>query len=161
MESDALEAEIVLRFALFKEVLKRKKASQRKKRKLNAGGSAARDGEASDESDEESDEEEEAPARMSMPPQQAIAKKTRDIEGSQGSAWAEAGSAHAADMTADDARPPVAGPAEDGGIRPERYVLSFSCCARHIHDVFTGWLSSVVGLRLRSRASYKTQKRYR
>lgn len=67
-EDDAKEAEVILRFALFKEVVKRKKTRKNKKRRLNAGGAA--DGE-SDESGDESESEDEEPAtRMSMPPQQ-------------------------------------------------------------------------------------------
>ncbi|KAI0823030.1 ATP dependent DNA helicase [Trametes gibbosa] len=66
---DARVAEEVLRFALFKEVLRR---TRRKKRKLNNGAVEALDsddegGEAEGASDEESEEEEEAPQRMATP----------------------------------------------------------------------------------------------
>ena len=61
---DAEQAEKILRFALFKEVIRRK---ARKRRKLNAGG--ARQG--SDEEEDETDEEEEVEdQRMPMPGQQ-------------------------------------------------------------------------------------------
>ena len=64
---DAKVAEEILRFALFKEVLRRQ---HRKKRKLNNGGANAVDddeeGEGEEESDSE-DEEEEVPQRMEMP----------------------------------------------------------------------------------------------
>jgi DNA replication licensing factor MCM3 len=51
-ERDAMAAEEILRFALFKEVLKPEK---RKKRKLNTGKSKRSDGSGSDDSDEEDD----------------------------------------------------------------------------------------------------------
>ncbi|KAJ4476585.1 MCM2/3/5 family-domain-containing protein [Lentinula aciculospora] len=73
-ESDAKEAETIMRFALFKEVPKRR--HRRKKRKLNHGG-AVRKGTESGDDEEDSDEEEEepespqrmdAPARAAAPP---------------------------------------------------------------------------------------------
>jgi len=51
-ERDAMAAEEILRFALFKEVLKPEK---RKKRKLNTGKSKRSDGSDSDESDDDDD----------------------------------------------------------------------------------------------------------
>jgi DNA replication licensing factor MCM3 len=58
-EKDALAAEEILQFALFKEVLKRQR---RKKRKLNNGASAGKKtGDEEDESDEASDDEEDVP----------------------------------------------------------------------------------------------------
>lgn len=60
----------MIRFALFKEVPKRR---HRKKRKLNTGGAARKgsdDGEGSDDdSDGDEEEDEPAPERMSMPKQ--------------------------------------------------------------------------------------------
>lgn len=78
-EDDAKEAEAVLRFALFKEVLKRKRVAKRKKRRLNAGGATAPGADSEEDSEEGSSEEEEEqpPARMSMPPQQSMAKKAK------------------------------------------------------------------------------------
>ncbi|RPD58347.1 ATP dependent DNA helicase [Lentinus tigrinus ALCF2SS1-6] len=65
---DAVVAESILRFALFKEVLRRKR---HKKRKLNNGGirDVGSDEEEDDDEDgeESTDEEEEAPERMPMP----------------------------------------------------------------------------------------------
>lgn len=56
-EKDAIAAEEILQFALFKEVLKRQR---RKKRKLNNGASAGKKtGDEEDESDEASDDENE------------------------------------------------------------------------------------------------------
>jgi DNA replication licensing factor MCM3 len=74
-ESDAREAETIMRFALFKEVPKRRR---RKKRKLNTGGAQGGKGEAgSDESDEEdSSEENEVQERMSGPASPAKTAKT-------------------------------------------------------------------------------------
>ncbi|KIK71425.1 hypothetical protein GYMLUDRAFT_235744 [Collybiopsis luxurians FD-317 M1] len=75
-ESDAREAETIMRFALFKEVPKRQR---RKKRKLNTG-SAARKGSESGDEEEESDEEEEeeqAPQRMGTPAAPAPAPAAR------------------------------------------------------------------------------------
>jgi DNA replication licensing factor MCM3 len=66
---DAEEAEAILRFALFKEVIRRER---RKKRKLNGG----RGGEGEDEEDEEngSGDDEEVPERMNMPHPQVVKK---------------------------------------------------------------------------------------
>jgi DNA replication licensing factor MCM3 len=76
-ESDAREAETIMRFALFKEVPKRRR---RKKRKLNTGGAQGGKGEAgSDESDEEdSSEENEVQERMSGPA--SPAKTTKKVK---------------------------------------------------------------------------------
>ncbi|KAJ3718462.1 ATP dependent DNA helicase [Lentinula raphanica] len=74
-ESDAQEAEMIMRFALFKEVPKRQR---RKKRKLNHGGAARKGSESGDEEEEDSDEEDEeneAPQRMSVPPAAAPARR--------------------------------------------------------------------------------------
>ncbi|KAJ7596741.1 MCM2/3/5 family-domain-containing protein [Mycena floridula] len=69
-ESDAKEAETIMRFALFKEVPKRR---HRKKRKLNTGGAARKGSENPDGSDDESEgddsgDDADPPARMSLPP---------------------------------------------------------------------------------------------
>ncbi|KAJ3784282.1 MCM2/3/5 family-domain-containing protein [Lentinula aff. detonsa] len=66
-ESDAREAEIIMRFALFKEVPRRQR---RKKRKLNSGVAARKGSESADDDEEDSDddeEENEAPQRMNAP----------------------------------------------------------------------------------------------
>ncbi|CAE6413749.1 unnamed protein product [Rhizoctonia solani] len=67
-ERDAMAAEEILKFALFKEVLK---PERRKRRKLNTGAAGA--GGQSDEEDGSDDEMESAPQRMEMPQQQPIA----------------------------------------------------------------------------------------
>jgi DNA replication licensing factor MCM3 len=90
-ERDASAAEDILRYALFKEVVKRQR---RKKRKLNHGGASARgedDGEGSDEdeNDENSDEEEVPPERMSarapVPVPAAVAKAKAGTAAADGS----------------------------------------------------------------------------
>lgn len=66
-----MQAEEIMRFALFKEVPKR---SQRKKRKLNTGAAKRRADGAGADSDEDSDgdgdgsDEEDEPTRMTSPP---------------------------------------------------------------------------------------------
>ncbi|KAI9511768.1 MCM2/3/5 family-domain-containing protein [Russula earlei] len=114
-ERDASAAEDILRYALFKDVVKRQR---RKKRKLNHGGaSARRDGEEEEGSDEEGEEgeedgegsssgEEEPPQRMSAP-------------------------APAAKMDLDDAIAPVARASDDqSGIRTDRLQLFRTRVAR-------------------------------
>ena len=111
-----MAAEEIMRFALYKEVLKRQR---RKKRKLNNGGaSGARpdDDEGSgEESDGEEDEEDmEVPERMSVPP-----AKAKDVpQPSQDPIWGD----DSQDVQMNLDQPPIAGPAADGGVRPERYV---------------------------------------
>ncbi|KAK7468574.1 MCM DNA helicase complex subunit [Stygiomarasmius scandens] len=88
-ESDAKEAELIMRFALFKEVPKRQR---RKKRKLNHGG-AMRKGSAGSDSDDDDDDddddgdasgdEDEVPERMSMPPAAAPAAPQDPIWGAE------------------------------------------------------------------------------
>ena len=119
---DARVAEEILRFALFKEVLRRKR---HKKRKLNNGavqtlgeGSGDEDG---DESSSDESEEEEEPKRMATPkakgksPTPVPAKKPAvplpdadgDVEMEDGDGAGEAGLVN-------------------GAIRPERCVLALS-----------------------------------
>ncbi|PSR80709.1 hypothetical protein PHLCEN_2v6625 [Hermanssonia centrifuga] len=115
MEQDAMQAEAILRFALYKEVLKR---SRRKKRKLNRGTAAEDDDEEEDGSDEE-EEVEEAAARMEGP-QPAKEKAVSDPVPAPDPVWGDG--SQDVDM---DAAPPQAqaGPTDDGGVRPERYVF--------------------------------------
>ena len=86
-ERDAMAAEEILKFALFKEVLK---PERRKRRKLNTGAAGAGAG-TDDEDGEGTDDEAGTPApRMEMPQQQAapaVAAKDKgdgDINGSMG-----------------------------------------------------------------------------
>lgn len=105
-----------MRFALYKEVLKRER---RKKRKLNNGDATGVKGDDDDESDEESDEEEdeEAPKRMSAPP--APAKGKEVPQATQDPIWGDSSQ----DVQMDIEQPPVAEPTNDGGVRPERCVV--------------------------------------
>ncbi|KAH7927392.1 MCM-domain-containing protein [Leucogyrophana mollusca] len=118
---DAIAAEEIMRFALYKEVAKRQK---RKKRKLNRGGATTGKGE--DGSQESSDEDEsgdegdgpEVPERMSMPPQPNGALLPNN-PATQDSLWNDASQ----DLQMDVVPPAAAGPAQDGGVRPERLQL--------------------------------------
>ncbi|KAE9401976.1 ATP dependent DNA helicase [Gymnopus androsaceus JB14] len=77
-ESDAKEAETIMRFALFKEVPKRQR---RKKRKLNHGAAAARKGsESGDEDEEESEEEEEDPPQRMSPQDPIWGDQSQDVD---------------------------------------------------------------------------------
>lgn len=103
-------AEEILRWALYKEVIKRKKHT--KKRKLNTGAAVARQGEDSDEQDDaegsDEDEEETQTERMpNVPKAKAVTPPPKDVP-----------MQYSRDTTA-----PV-GPTEDGGIREDRYVLT-------------------------------------
>lgn len=71
-ERDASAAEDILRYALFKDVVKRQR---RKKRKLNNGGASARRGEDGEEDSEEEDEEDEDEntAEEEVPPERMTA----------------------------------------------------------------------------------------
>ena len=138
-ERDASAAEDILRYALFKDVVKRQR---RKKRKLNHGGASARrddDGEegSDDEDDENSEEEEVPPERMTTPVPAAAAaaavkkitaKEARGI--SQDPIWGAAASAEAqsedVQMQMDLDSTAIAAPDDRSGVRPDRYVSIFS-----------------------------------
>jgi len=138
-ERDASAAEDILRYALFKDVVKRQR---RKKRKLNHGGAAARrdgDGEegSDDEDDENSDEEEVPPEeRMTTPASVPVAAAVKKIAAkeaampgrgiSQDPIWGAAASASADTQSEDvqmqmdlDSTTTVHDPST---IRPDRYV---------------------------------------
>lgn len=109
-------AEDILRFALYKEVLKRQR---RKKRKLNHGGAA------SDSSDESGDEEEAAPARMEAGQQQ---EKGKDPEQAPvpDPVWGE--ESQDVEMEVDGVPQPAEPTAQGGNITPQR-------CAKHFHSL--------------------------
>ncbi|OBZ79143.1 DNA replication licensing factor mcm3 [Grifola frondosa] len=111
-QQDAMAAEEILRFALFKEVLKRQR---RKKRKTHAGETAGgHEGDEERSSGESDDEEveEEQPQRMEMSKDvkgEAVAKEQPE--------WGD-------DVQMGDAPAPApAGPADNGGVQPERLRL--------------------------------------
>jgi DNA replication licensing factor MCM3 len=142
-ERDASAAEDILRYALFKDVVKRQR---RKKRKLNHGGASARrddDGEegSDDEDDENSEEEEVPPERMTtpVPATAAAVKKTVAKEAipgrgrgiSQDPIWgAGASSAETqgedVQMQTDLDSTTITASDDRSGIRPDRYVTFFS-----------------------------------
>ncbi|KAH9050478.1 MCM2/3/5 family-domain-containing protein [Lactarius hengduanensis] len=78
-ERDASAAEDILRYALFKDVVKRQR---RKKHKVNPGGAGAGDGDGEEGSDEDDDEqaseEEGQPERMVVPAPPAVKAKAID-----------------------------------------------------------------------------------
>jgi DNA replication licensing factor MCM3 len=91
-ERDASAAEDILRYALFKDVVKRQR---RKKRKLNHGGASTPHGEdddeeGSDEDDENSDEEA-SPERMVAPVPPAPATATAKAKAAVGGSGAPRG----------------------------------------------------------------------
>jgi DNA replication licensing factor MCM3 len=109
-----MAAEEIMRFALYKEVLKRQR---KKKHKLNNGGAAGARGDDDEGSEEETDGEEdedeiEVSERMSVHP-----VKDKDIQQpSQDPIWGD----DSQDVQMDMDQPPVAGPTDDRGVRPER-----------------------------------------
>ena len=109
-ESDAKEAEAIMRFALFKEVPKRRR---KKKRKLNSGGATGGKGEdGSDESDEDQTSDElEVPERMSAPP--SPAKAAPEKQPSQDPIWGD----ESQDMRMDTEETIPAGA---GNVNPDR-----------------------------------------
>ena len=136
-------AEDILRYALFKDVVKRQR---RKKRKLNHGGAPARRGEdgeeeeeeGSDEDDENSDEEA-PPERMVTPVPPAATAKAKVAGGGGGAAprgisqdpiWGAAADSQSQryqhqqeDVQMDlDPTHPVAASDDHSGINPERCV---------------------------------------
>lgn len=140
---DAEIAVEILRFALYKEVMKRKRTVRRKKRKLNTGDATGRrgDGEDDEESDEdESDdeEEEEENKRMEAPVPQVEKAKSVSVRGSpappppapgpsrsQDPIWGAEESqtqTQTQDVDMDMDVDGAAGPTEEGGIRDERCV---------------------------------------
>jgi DNA replication licensing factor MCM3 len=141
-ERDASAAEDILRYALFKDVVKRQR---RKKRKLNHGGASARrgdddDGEeeegSDDEDDEHSEEEEVPPERMTVPAKKTVAKEALPGRGrgiSQDPIWGAA--AASAEIQGEDVQmqmdldrttiASIAASDDRSGIRPDRYVLAF------------------------------------
>lgn len=116
-QQDAMAAEEIMRFALYKEVLKRQR---KKKRKLNSGaarGAGAGDDEGTDdetEGEEEDEEDVEVPERMSVPPAKNVPKASQDP------IWGD--DSQDVQMDLDQPAPP-AGRTGDGGLNPQRCVL--------------------------------------
>ncbi|KAI5124471.1 hypothetical protein M0805_008354 [Coniferiporia weirii] len=108
-DRDAQVAEEILRYALYREVIKRKKHT--KKRKLNTGAAATGGEESDDEDGEGSEDDEEQTQTERMPDVFAKPKAATPVPKD-------------VDMqTPRDEPPAPAGPTEDGGVRDERLKL--------------------------------------
>jgi DNA replication licensing factor MCM3 len=134
-ERDASAAEDILRYALFKDVVKRQR---RKKRKLNHGGASARrddneeeeEDEGSDDEDGENSEEEVAPERMAAAPANIKVKEVAAVVGgvgaprgiSQDPIWGVSTESQSQEDVQMDLDPthPVAASDDHNGIRPDR-----------------------------------------
>ncbi len=113
-----MQAEEIMRFALFKEVPKR----QRRKKRKATNGIAVRKGEedAEGSSEEESDDDETEEQRMSTPAPAPQTNQTRDP------IWGEDTQDIEMDVEPQAAAAPAApvGPTADGKIRQDRFVKS-------------------------------------
>ncbi|KAA1468488.1 ATP dependent DNA helicase [Dentipellis sp. KUC8613] len=128
---DARAAEEIMRFALFKEVLRRQR---RKKREVP--GMPHQEGE--DEDEESSDEEEAPPQRMTAPAPAAAAKAVTpkpvtpppgaQAQESQDPIWGE--DSQSQDVAMDVEPPAAAGPTAEDAINPARLQLFRSRLAR-------------------------------
>jgi hypothetical protein len=153
-----------MRFALFREVPRRQR---RKKRKLNDGG-AARKGEdaegSHDDSDGSGDELDTPLERMSMPPAGGAAAQARSPRRNQvvqDPIWGDESQDDR--MVVEQPPPAVAGPSEDGKIRPERFVIFYhrcfqlgftgTCCPLGFSSSGHGWQTFL-------QHDYKTKSRY-
>lgn len=115
-----------MRYALYKEVAKRRR-QKRKKRKLNHGGATAgkgedgsqdsSEGEDSDDDDDD-DEQPETAERANMPQQQPNNGQPPAQSGSQNSLWQD----DSQDVRMVAVPETAAGPSARGGVPPERYV---------------------------------------
>lgn len=120
-ERDAMGAEDILRFALYKEVLKRDR-STKKKRRLNDGGVHRRGSDDSDAESSDEEEEEEVPLRMDQQQAKAKTGTAKDAD------WGDDIDMDGATQVQESPTAVPAGPTEDGGIRPER-CAPFSICS--------------------------------
>ncbi|EIN13384.1 MCM-domain-containing protein [Punctularia strigosozonata HHB-11173 SS5] len=123
-QQDAEAAEEILRFALYKEVLKRQR---HKKRKLNAGAAVPHEGEEEDETaEEESDEDEPAGSQRMPMPAEVQQEKAKTITGADDARDDPIWGDHARDVDMDvDGRHDTAAAAPGGGQSEEaRYVLA-------------------------------------
>jgi DNA replication licensing factor MCM3 len=140
-ERDASAAEDILRYALFKDVVKRQR---RKKRKLNHGGASARRDDGGEEEDEGSDDDEDgenSEEELEIPPERMAANvKAKDAAAvaaavggsgaprgiSQDPIWGAAAtdsqSQEDVQMDLDPTPHPVAASDDHSGIRPDRCV---------------------------------------
>jgi hypothetical protein len=151
-ERDASAAEDILRYALFKDVVKRQR---RKKRKLNHGGASARrdddrEEEGSDDEDDENSEEEEevppermtatAPTVKKIAAKEAVMPAGRGRGISQDPIWGAAASS--AETQSEDVQmqmdldptttttTSITASDDRSGIRQDRYVALLACFLR-------------------------------
>ena len=145
-EQDAMEAEEILRFALYKEVLKRKK-QHRKKRKLNHGGAAG--GRKGDDEDEDSESESEDEGEAPAPPRMETPKPAPAKAADKGPAPDPVWGADSQDVEMDDGTHEEEATGEDSGnigVSPERCVRFFctrsrgsgSCSLTHSRSLARG-----------------------
>jgi DNA replication licensing factor MCM3 len=119
---DAKAAEEIMRFALFKEVLKRQR---RTRRKLNSGAATGgnEDGSEDETDGEGSDDEQEVPERMSIPPPQPVkAKAFSDASQNENAIWGD----DSQDVQMDVEVPAPAVPSAEGKVVTERCVMTYS-----------------------------------
>jgi len=125
-ERDASAAEDILRYALFKDVVKRQR---RKKRKANHGNAEARgdeDGEegSDEDEDDQASEGEAVPERMAVPAPPAMKAKAIDPAPtgiSQDPIWGTMGGQQGQDARM-DIDPTASSGEGHSGIRPDRYA---------------------------------------
>lgn len=109
-------AEEILRWALYKEVIKRKKHV--KKRKLNTGAAVVRQGgDGSDEEEEDGEGSEEEEEEETQTERMQDVSKAKRVTPPPKDVPMQPSPTH-------DTAPPAAGPTEDGGISDARYVLT-------------------------------------
>jgi hypothetical protein len=157
-EADAIQAEEIMRFALFKEVPKRQR---RKKRKLNDGGVSRKgdEREGSDEDSEGSDEEMDVTTeRMSAAPAVQINPQPLPTGSQHDPIWGDDSQDVQMEAGQTSASAP-AGPMDDGNIRPERPVSPFLVYFI-ILTSRTGFNSSVLVWQRYSRRDYRTRTRF-
>ncbi|KAF8559368.1 ATP dependent DNA helicase [Imleria badia] len=156
-QDDARVAEEIMRYALYKEVAKRRR-QKRKKRKLNHGGASAGKGEdgsqdSSDEEDSDADAEEDeddeqpvAAERVNVPHQQPTGGQVPAQPGTQNSLWQD----DSQDVRMATVPATAAVPARDGGVPPERLQLFRSRVANlfatHLQDEEQIFLAELVEL---------------
>lgn len=125
-QDDARVAEEIMRYALYKEVAKRRR-QKRKKRKLNHGGATAGKGEdgsqdSSDEEDSDNDDDEdeqpEVPERLHVPQEQSNDGTLRPQTESQNSLWKD----DSQDVSMFTAPATAGDPPKESGVAPKRYV---------------------------------------
>lgn len=111
-----------MRYALYKEVAKRRR-QKRKKHKLNRGGATpgkdddgSQDSSDDDDEDDGEDEHPEAPERMSMPPHGLTDVQPVNGHSSQDTLWND----NSQDLSMDTVPPADVGPSQKDGVHRDR-----------------------------------------